>query len=157
MSAHTPGPWTVRTGREGDGSAGSAEVQICNDEGRAVAIVIGDGSDEWKANVDWMVRSVDSKEQLGHHLIEVWVANYGQIPWAKALQILAIVGSMSEADQVRLLTLDGEDPRVERLLEALRGMVELAGRLDSKRVQPSLAPATQVARAAIAKATGAAT
>lgn len=48
----TEGPWDdLRTGEVGDGQARSGEAQVCNHRGRAVTIVVGDGSAEWCANV----------------------------------------------------------------------------------------------------------
>ena len=39
-------------------------------------------------------------------LIDAWVAERGQIPWAKAVEIVAIVTKMSEEEKQRLIGLD---------------------------------------------------
>jgi hypothetical protein len=49
-------------------------------------------------------------ELLASKLIDAWCADKGkQIPWAKAVQIIAIVTKQSDAERDRLLHLDDED------------------------------------------------
>src|SRR6266705_1109628 len=43
---------------------------------------------------------------LASHLIDVWVANYGQMPWAKAVEVVAIVKHLPAEERLRLLALD---------------------------------------------------
>ena len=54
LDAATPGPWSARLGRLGDGSPRSEECQIANALVGAL-IVTQDGSDEGRANVDLIV------------------------------------------------------------------------------------------------------
>lgn len=49
-------------------------------------------------------------EQLASKLIDVWCASKGQITWAKAIAITAIVTHMSEAERDRLLALGEKEP-----------------------------------------------
>lgn len=50
---------------------------------------------------------MEPKEILASKLIDAWCASHGkQIPWAKAVEISAIVTDMSEHDKARLLALD---------------------------------------------------
>jgi hypothetical protein len=57
-SAATEGPWSdVRVGREGDGNSRSHEEQICNQAGVGVLIVTHDGSDEGRANGNFIAHA----------------------------------------------------------------------------------------------------
>lgn len=60
------------------------------------------------------------RDALASHLIDVWVADKGRkIPWAKAVQIIAIVTKQSDAERDRLLRMGDED-----------GACEMCGRRD---------------------------
>lgn len=52
-----------------------------------------------------------AKDALASQLIDVWCADKGgrQIPWAKAVQIVAIVTKQPDAERDRLLHMDDED------------------------------------------------
>ena len=60
-------------------------------------------------------------EQLASRLIDAWCADKGkQIPWAKAIQIIAIVTKQSDDERDRLLRMGDED-----------GSCEMCGRKDA--------------------------
>lgn len=53
---------------------------------------------------------MEPREALASRLIDAWCANKGkQIPWAKAVQIVAIVTKQSDAERDRLLHLGNDD------------------------------------------------
>jgi hypothetical protein len=53
-------------------------------------------------------------EMLASHLIEKWCeANCRRIPWAKAVEITAIVTKMPDTEKARLLALDNPHPQGE--------------------------------------------
>lgn len=57
---------------------------------------------------------VEDDDGLASRLIDVWCADMGRkIPWAKAVQITAIVNRMSDGERDRLLRLGDEDGSCE--------------------------------------------
>lgn len=51
--------------------------------------------------------SEEVPEALAGRLIDIWCANSGkQIPWAKAVEITAVVTKMSDVERLRLLALE---------------------------------------------------
>jgi hypothetical protein len=62
----------------------------------------------------------DGRDALASRLIDAWVVDKGRkIPWAKAVQIVAIVTKQSDAERDRLLRMGDED-----------GSCEMCGRRD---------------------------
>lgn len=58
LDGTTSGKWNdLRVGRQGDGSARSHEVQVCNGDGVAVVILTHDGSPEAAANTRLMTHA----------------------------------------------------------------------------------------------------
>lgn len=111
-------------------------VEVTDREGQVVAIepemLAGRdiGEAEWRA----IRRAIDhlagflgrddgaesDTDALASRLIDAWVADKGRkIPWAKAVQIIAIVTKQSNAERDRLLRMGDED-----------GSCEMCGRRD---------------------------
>jgi hypothetical protein len=80
----------------------------------------GVGSGEQDAK-DAPTDDLTPPEALASRLIDVWCANNGgQIPWAKAVEITAIVTKVSNAERSRLLALNDDESGQDAKYAALR-------------------------------------
>lgn len=86
-----------------------------DDESKALCLRLREHADAYAADDPEDVRIVPASEDwsrsaLAGRLIDVWCADKGkQIPWAKAVQIVAIVTKQSDDERDRLLRMGDED------------------------------------------------
>lgn len=75
----------------------------------------------WLAAAERYGSGEDALSEIASKLIDAWVVDKGKkIPWAKAVQIVAIVTKQSDAERDRLLRMGDED-----------GSCEMCGRSDA--------------------------
>ena len=62
---------------------------------------------------DFVAGMKEGRDILASLLIDVWVSDKGkQIPWAKAVQIVAIVTKQTDEERDRLLRMDDDEPTI---------------------------------------------
>ena len=121
VSNHKPGCrgqeqvlWVVEVERDGRWCAGSSHLTP-EDAERGAKFLRDKYSmkvrvEQYAPSLGAEQATADARDMLAGKLIDTWVADKGkQIPWAKAVQIVAIVTEQSDSERDRLLKMGDED------------------------------------------------
>lgn len=107
---HTQKPEVVAYSQAGKGNLG-VYVQPCQDKNHPVALVTAEDAEKY-ATAAYAEGRADERTDLepklaAGQLIDSWVvAHCKPIPWAKAVEIVAVVNKLSTEERDRLLALD---------------------------------------------------